>query len=120
MTIEEMQTYKRHPTLDMVKKASGVDLEVLEKGLGEIDSLLVSVLAKVNLQHKAAEEAFEKVDNVCPGCPDDKDGFMELTELEAEAEYDKYHTVGSYHGSVEDVFARLEIIKNALEGLTHA
>lgn len=119
MTIDEMQTYKRYPTLDMVKKATGVDLDELNKSVGDMDSLLCDALAKIAEHYKAAEEAFEKVDNVCPGCPDGEDGFDELTDKEAEAEYEKYELVTAYHHAVESALQNLEAMKLALEGLTN-
>jgi len=119
MKIDEMQTYKRYPTLDMVKKETGVDLDELNKSVRDMDSLLCDALAKVAEHYKAAENAFEKLENVCPGCPDGEDGFGELTEKEAEAEYEKYRLVTAHGKAVESALYNLEEMKLALERLTN-
>ena len=118
MTTDELQTYKRVPTLDMVKKATGVDLEALEATLKKMDELLSDAYVKVNEHFEFADAEFIKLDNTLPDCPDIQPAFKELTEKEYEAEYEKYEQVSDYHCQVEKVVFALEKMKKALAGVT--
>ena len=118
MITDAMQTYKRYPTLDMVKTATGVDLDELEKMLAEMDTLLSDAYVVVAEKFKIADAAFIKLDDTMPGCPDDQPGFMELTEKEADAEYEKAEKVNTHHCDVEKVVIKLEAMKKALGEVT--
>jgi hypothetical protein len=118
MSIEAMQTYKRVPTLDMVKKATGVDLDALEANLKGMDELLSDAYVKASKQFNFADAEFIKLDDTLPDSPDCQDGFAELTEKEGDAEFDKYHEVSAYHRKVETVVIALEKMREALAGVT--
>jgi hypothetical protein len=115
--LKDLQTFERVPTLDMVKKVSGVDLEGMEDMLGKIDNLLTSLQATVAEKVKIADDAFDKLDRICPGNPDGQDGFMELTDAEAKAEYDKHREIMTFHHQVEAISSQLHNINDSIKEL---
>jgi len=116
-SIKDLQTFERIPTLDMIKKVSGVNLEEMEDMLGQIDNLLTALQEKVAEKVKIADDAFDKVDGLCPGNPDGQDGFMELTDDEAKAEYAKHREIMTFHHNVEAIASQLHNINDSIKEL---
>ena len=116
-TIAEQQTYKRIPTLDMAKKATGINIEELEAMLSKMDDRLTTAHEEAVAFAAIADTAFDKIDGVYPGSPDNQDGYMELTDLEFKAEQEKANELEAYHRRVENVATALHNMKDALKRL---